>query len=85
MRHTSDAIMKRSGLRPCETNWPKAYCRLVHGRMDVGPRALGRGASILGDARNPTMQAAMNLKINSVRAFARFAPCVLQERVSNYF
>ena len=32
------------------------------GRMEFGPRALG-ARSILGDARHPSMQAAMNLKI----------------------
>ena len=55
-----------------------------HGRMEFGPRALG-ARSIIGDARNPTMQAAMNLKIKFRESFRPFAPCVLQERVSDYF
>jgi carbamoyltransferase len=55
-----------------------------HGRMEFGPRALG-ARSILGDARNPAMQAAMNLKIKFRESFRPFAPCVLQERVSDYF
>jgi carbamoyltransferase len=55
-----------------------------HGRMEFGPRALG-ARSILGDARNSAMQAAMNLKIKFRESFRPFAPCVLQERVSDYF
>ncbi len=55
-----------------------------HGRMEFGPRALG-ARSILGDARNATMQAAMNLKIKFRESFRPFAPCVLQERVHEYF
>ncbi len=55
-----------------------------HGRMEFGPRALG-ARSIIGDARNLAMQAAMNLKIKFRESFRPFAPCVLQERVSDYF
>jgi len=55
-----------------------------HGRMEFGPRALG-ARSILGDARNATMQATMNVKIKFRESFRPFAPCVLQERVSEYF
>ena len=54
------------------------------GRMEFGPRALG-ARSILGDARNPSMQATMNLKIKFRESFRPFAPCVLQERVHEYF
>lgn len=54
------------------------------GRMEFGPRALG-ARSIIGDARNTTMQATMNLKIKFRESFRPFAPCVLQERVSDYF
>lgn len=54
------------------------------GRMEFGPRALG-GRSILGDARNPTMQSVMNLKIKYRESFRPFAPSVLRERVSEYF
>ena len=53
-------------------------------RMEFGPRALG-ARSILGDARHPSMQAAMNLKIKFRESFRPFAPCVLQERVHEYF
>jgi carbamoyltransferase len=56
----------------------------LHGRMEFGPRALG-ARSIIGDARNPTMQATMNLKIKFRESFRPFAPCVLQERASDYF
>jgi carbamoyltransferase len=55
-----------------------------HGRMEFGPRALG-ARSILGDARNATMQATMNVKIKFRESFRPFAPCVLQERVHEYF
>jgi carbamoyltransferase len=54
------------------------------GRMEFGPRALG-ARSIIGDARNSAMQANMNLKIKFRESFRPFAPCVLQERVSDYF
>lgn len=54
------------------------------GRMEFGPRALG-GRSILGDARNTTMQSVMNLKIKYRESFRPFAPSVLRERVSEYF
>ena len=55
-----------------------------HGRMEFGLRALG-ARSILGDARNPTLQATMNLKIKFRESFRPFAPCVLREQASEYF
>ncbi|MBN8488901.1 MAG: hypothetical protein J0M20_14415, partial [Burkholderiales bacterium] len=55
-----------------------------HGRMEFGPRALG-ARSILGDARNTTMQATMNLKIKFRESFRPFAPIVLQERAADIF
>jgi carbamoyltransferase len=54
------------------------------GRMEYGPRALG-ARSILGDARNPDMQAELNLKIKYRESFRPFAPTVLAERVQDYF
>jgi carbamoyltransferase len=54
------------------------------GRMEFGPRALG-GRSIIGDARNTTMQSVMNLKIKYRESFRPFAPSVLRERVADYF
>ncbi|HXT11018.1 MAG TPA: carbamoyltransferase [Candidatus Angelobacter sp.] len=54
------------------------------GRMEFGPRALG-ARSILGDARNPAMQSLMNLKIKYRESFRPFAPCILRDRVSDYF
>jgi carbamoyltransferase len=54
------------------------------GRMEFGPRALG-ARSILGDARNPTMQSTMNLRIKYRESFRPFAPCVLREEVDQYF
>ncbi|HEY4313812.1 MAG TPA: carbamoyltransferase [Pirellulales bacterium] len=55
-----------------------------HGRMEFGPRALG-GRSILGDARSPTMQSNMNLKIKFRESFRPFAPSVLRERAQDFF
>ena len=55
-----------------------------HGRMEFGPRALG-ARSILGDARDPTLQATLNLKIKFRESFRPFAPCVMRERASEYF
>jgi carbamoyltransferase len=54
------------------------------GRMEFGPRALG-ARSIIGDARNTSMQSVMNLKIKFRESFRPFAPSVLRERVSEYF
>jgi carbamoyltransferase len=57
---------------------------LFQGRMEFGPRALG-SRSIIGDARSPQMQRVMNLKIKFRESFRPFAPCVLKERVQDYF
>jgi carbamoyltransferase len=54
------------------------------GRMEFGPRALG-SRSILGDPRNPKMQADMNIKIKFREGFRPFAPSVLREKVSDWF
>jgi len=54
------------------------------GRMEFGPRALG-ARSILGDARSPTMQSVLNLKVKFRESFRPFAPSVLRERVGEYF
>ena len=54
------------------------------GRMEFGPRALG-ARSILGDARNPTMQSTMNMKIKYRESFRPFAPIVMQESASTWF
>jgi carbamoyltransferase len=56
----------------------------LQGRMEFGPRSLG-GRSILGDARNTSMQSVMNLKIKYRESFRPFAPSVLRERVADYF
>ena len=55
-----------------------------HGRMEFGPRALG-ARSIIGDSRNATMQANMNLKIKFRESFRPFAPIVLQEQAAEIF
>ena len=54
------------------------------GKMEFGPRALGN-RSIIGDARSEKMQSIMNLKIKFRESFRPFAPCVLRDRVSEYF
>jgi len=53
-------------------------------RMEFGPRALG-ARSILGDARDPVMQSAMNLKIKFRESFRPFAPAVLAADAKDYF
>jgi len=55
-----------------------------YGNMEYGPRALG-SRSIIGDARSPTMQQTMNLKIKFRESFRPFAPCVLGEFVDQVF
>jgi carbamoyltransferase len=54
------------------------------GRMEFGPRALG-DRSILGDARSPSMQSVLNLKVKYRESFRPFAPSVLREDVSDWF
>jgi carbamoyltransferase len=54
------------------------------GRMEFGPRALG-GRSILGDARSPTMQSVLNLKVKYRESFRPFAPAILREDVADWF
>lgn len=56
----------------------------MQGRMEFGPRALG-GRSILGDARSPTMQKLLNLKVKYRESFRPFAPSVLREDVADWF
>ncbi len=76
-----------------DEQWPTAVARLladqkvvglVNGRMEFGPRALG-GRSILGDARSPSMQSVMNLKIKHRESFRPFAPSCPVENVSDFF
>jgi carbamoyltransferase len=54
------------------------------GRMEFGPRALG-ARSILGDARSPTMQRTLNLKVKYRESFRPFAPSVLREALTDWF
>jgi len=54
------------------------------GRMEFGPRALG-ARSILGDARSPSMQKTLNLKVKYRESFRPFAPAVLFEDLEKYF
>jgi carbamoyltransferase len=61
----------------CAVGW-------FQGRMEFGPRALG-GRSILGDARSPTMQKMLNLRVKYRESFRPFAPSVLREEVTDWF
>ena len=54
------------------------------GRMEFGPRSLG-ARSILADARSPTAQKLLNLKVKYRESFRPFAPSVLREDVSEWF
>jgi carbamoyltransferase len=52
--------------------------------MEWGPRALGN-RSILADPRNAKMKDILNEKIKHRERFRPFAPCILEEYVSEYF
>jgi carbamoyltransferase len=54
------------------------------GRMEFGSRSLG-GRSILGDARSPSMQKLLNMKVKYRESFRPFAPSVLREDLSEWF
>jgi carbamoyltransferase len=54
------------------------------GRMEFGPRALG-ARSILADARSPTMQSFLNLKVKNRESFRPFAPSILREDAADWF
>jgi carbamoyltransferase len=56
----------------------------MQGRMEFGPRSLG-ARSILGDARSPSMQKTLNLKVKYRESFRPFAPAVLREDLTKYF
>jgi carbamoyltransferase len=61
----------------CAVGW-------FQGRMEFGPRALG-ARSILGDARSPSMQKTLNLRVKYRESFRPFAPSVLNEHASDWF
>ena len=48
------------------------------GRMEFGPRALGN-RSILGDARSPSLQRELNLRVKYRESFRPLAPAVPRE------
>ena len=54
------------------------------GKMEWGPRALGN-RSILADPRNAEMKDILNEKIKHRESFRPFAPCILEEHLSEYF
>jgi carbamoyltransferase len=55
-----------------------------HGRMEMGPRALG-GRSILADPRDPDVRERLNRLVKMREAFRPFAPSVLDEHAASYF
>ena len=88
--------LKNHGLRADVVNRPELPRRIANllaagkviglfqGRMEFGPRALGC-RSIIADARSPTMQSLLNLKIKFRESFRPFAPAVLREHVGEWF
>src|SRR5262249_51876419 len=54
------------------------------GRMEFGPRALGN-RSIIADARSPSMQSVLNLKVKYRESFRPFAPAVLDQDTADWF
>jgi carbamoyltransferase len=72
IRRTADALVEGKAV-----GW-------FQGRMEFGPRALG-ARSILGDARSPSMQSVLNLKVKYRESFRPFAPSVLREDVADWF
>jgi carbamoyltransferase len=88
--------LRQMGARFQVLNTPALLAECVHalaagkalgwfqGRMEFGPRALG-ARSILGDARSPTMQSVLNLKVKHRESFRPFAPSILREDLSQWF
>ena len=56
----------------------------MQGRMEYGPRALGR-RSIIGNATSANAQKQINLKIKYRESFRPFAPAVLAEDAAEWF
>jgi carbamoyltransferase len=55
-----------------------------HGRMEMGPRALG-GRSILANPGLPRMKDTVNMKVKKREPFRPFAPSVPEERAHEFF
>jgi carbamoyltransferase len=55
-----------------------------HGRMELGPRALG-GRSLLADPRDPGMRDRLNRLVKKREAFRPFAPSVLAAHAAEHF
>ena len=56
----------------------------MQGRMEFGPRALGN-RSIIADARSPSMQKQLNLKVKYRESFRPFAPSIIREDLEEWF
>ena len=55
-----------------------------HGRLEVGPRALGN-RSVLADPRRPEVKDRINLLLKGREPFVPFAPSVLADETSRYW
>ena len=55
-----------------------------HGRLEVGPRALGN-RSVLADPRRPAVKDRINLLLKGREPFVPFAPSILVEDASKYW
>jgi hypothetical protein len=77
---SEDALIARVAALLADGNVVGMY----HGRMEVGPRALG-SRSILADPRDPAMQSRVNQMVKFRESFRPFAPAVLAERAHDWF
>jgi carbamoyltransferase len=75
-----DSLLKTAAQLIAEGNVVGWY----QGKMEWGPRALGN-RSILADPRNAEMKDILNEKIKHRERFRPFAPCILEEHLSEYF
>ena len=65
------------------TRWPRAKPSVGFKAAWNLARARSGARSILGDARSPTMQCVLNLKVKFRESFRPFAPSVLREDVGD--
>ncbi len=80
-RRLGDDALMEGAVDALARGWALGW---FQGRMEFGPRALGN-RSILGDARSPTMQRTLNLRVKFRESFRPFAPSVPREDVADWF
>ncbi|MBI4065615.1 hypothetical protein HY412_00270 [Candidatus Kaiserbacteria bacterium] len=90
------AIRNESGIEAVSNNFGETVRRAaqllaetkviawVHGRSEIGPRALGH-RSILADPRRREMRDYINARVKHREWYRPVAPAVLEEEVANYF